>query len=105
MKRLRALVKEGKSEDELMAELDLKERAPLQEALMEIERQKGENVRLKGTVGKPSLNARYSGGGIRIDPSMLQGSRFVEGDEFEISVSDDGISLKPITGKYGPPKT
>ncbi len=93
MKRIWELAREGKSVQEIRNVLDLKDEKMVKNALVQLMAEKGENLTIDG-LDRASINPTYTGGGIRIDPAMLEGTGFREGDEFDVTVTDDGITLK-----------
>jgi len=56
MERLWELSQKGYTADQLMNELNMKDRAELRNALEELLRQKGENDVLRGLIGQASLD-------------------------------------------------
>ena len=78
-KRLWELAKEGKSAHELMDELDLRDFDALKTALHTLMTDKGETLAIEG-LDRPSVSARYTDRGHRIDPQMLEGTHFEKGD-------------------------
>lgn len=92
--RLWEMAQEGKSVDEMMQTLDIRSRDALKNALEEAMREKGETVVVPGLIDTPSMYARYSRDGIRIDPAMLQGTGFREGDEFDVVMEEGAIRLR-----------
>jgi len=93
--RLWELAQEGKSAEEIMQTLDIQSREALKQALQEAMREKGENIEVPGLIGAPSIYARYTRDGIRIDPAMLEGTGFREGDEFDVKMEEGVITLRP----------
>lgn len=93
MERLWELAHQGRTAEELMQEMDLKDRASLKNALEELMRQKGETDVLRGLVGRPSVNPKFTKDGIRIPPALLEGTGFREGDEFHLRIEGDRITL------------
>lgn len=94
IERLRELVKNGKSVQEILAELDIRDIASLKQALHGEMQREGEVVQVPGLIGDAGLRARCTDQGIRIDPAMLEGSTFRNGDEFDLRVEGDRIVLK-----------
>jgi DNA-binding Lrp family transcriptional regulator len=93
MKRLWILVHEGRSVQEIMQELHIKDMAMVNNALQKLIEEKN----LTGTgglVGEPALSARYTVDGIRISPAMLSGKGFKPGDQFQLKVEGDSIILE-----------
>jgi len=95
IQRLWELAQEGKSADEIMQTLDIRSREELKNALQEAMRAKGENIAVPGLTDAPSIYARYTRDGIRIDPAMLEGTGFREGDEFDVKMEEGVITLRP----------
>lgn len=96
MKRLWELANAGKSVDEIMDVLDIRDMGAVKQALQALMREKGETVAVPGLIGKPGLRARYTENGIRIDPQMLEGAAFRPGDAFDLQVSGGRITLTKI---------
>jgi hypothetical protein len=94
MERLWEMVKAGHSADEIMETLDIREMATLKQALAKAMRQKGETVEVPGLVEVIRFRPRYTEGGIRIEPSMLEGTEFRSGDLFDMRVEGDRIVLQ-----------
>ena len=92
--RLWELAQEGKSVDEMMQALNIRSRDALKNALQEAMREKGETVVVPGLIDQPAIYARYTRDGIRIDPAMLEGTGFREGDEFDVVMEEGGIQLR-----------
>ncbi|MGB5984287.1 MAG: AbrB/MazE/SpoVT family DNA-binding domain-containing protein [Desulfobacterales bacterium] len=92
--RLWEMAKAGKSAEEMMESLGIRDRASLKQALQNAMREKGESVVVPGLIGRAGLRTRYTDQGIRIPPAMLEGSAFRSGDEFDLDVEDDHIVLK-----------
>ncbi|MFP4475425.1 MAG: hypothetical protein ACLFOY_07670 [Desulfatibacillaceae bacterium] len=95
MTRLRELAQEGYSVDELMQKLDIKDRASLKQALTELMAEEGANVNVPDMM-QASPEAHYTPGGIRIDPAMLEGTGFEEGDRFSLSVQGGNLVLTRV---------
>lgn len=91
-KKLWEMAQNGKSAQEMMNALSL-DMGSVKEALSEIFREKGETIAVPGLIGEPALRTRYSDDGIRIDPAMLEGSAFRAGDEFDLKIEKDRITL------------
>lgn len=72
-KRLWELAQQGKDADEIMAELDITDRAYLKNALENIMKEKGETVNVPGLVGKGALHNEYTDSGKRVPPGMPKG--------------------------------
>ena len=68
--RLWRLAQQGKSAQEIMAELDISEMATLKNALENLMKEKGETINVRGLVGKTSVENRYTDKGNRIPPDM-----------------------------------
>lgn len=94
MERLWKMAKAGLSADEIMEALDIREMGTLKQALAKAMRQKGETVEVPGLVEVIRFKPRYTEGGIRIEPSMLEGSEFRSGDLFDLRVEGDRIVLQ-----------
>jgi hypothetical protein len=94
LEHLYRLTKSGKSAQEIMQELNIAEIADLQNAMMNLVQEKGEETRVPGLIGSASINPRYNDEGIRISPEMLSGSGFEAGDQFRLKVSGDKIILE-----------
>jgi hypothetical protein len=92
-KRLWELARQGKSIEEMMKILDIREMQRLKQEFEELFREKGESIPVPGLIGEPSVRAKYSDEGIRIDPSMLEGTGFRAGDEFDLKVTNNRITL------------
>jgi hypothetical protein len=92
-KRLWELAKAGKSAEEIMEALDIRDMALLEQALENLMREQGERVEVPGLTGRAGLRTRYTERGIRIDGSMLEGTAFRPGDAFNVRVSGDRITL------------
>ena len=92
-KRLWELAQHGKSAEQMMKTLDIQRMGDLKQALEELFREKGKTVFVPGLVGRASLRTQYTDQGIRIDPSMLEGSAFRTGDEFDLKVEGNRITL------------
>jgi len=92
-KRLWELVQEGKSADEIMNTLNIKNMAALKQALQELFRETGETVNVPGLIGQASVRAKYTDKGIRINPEMLGGADFHIGDEFDLRIEENRITL------------
>jgi hypothetical protein len=80
-----------------METLDIRETATLKQALAKAMRQKGETVEVPGLVEVIRFRPRYTEGGIRIEPSMMEGSEFRSGDLFDLRVEGDRIVLQKFT--------
>jgi hypothetical protein len=93
LKRIWTLAKEGKSVDEIRETLDLKDVRMLKNALIRLMAEEGEKLNVVG-LDRPSINPSYTADGIRIEPAMLEDTGFRPGDEFEVKVTEDGITLK-----------
>ncbi|MDR9500675.1 MAG: hypothetical protein RI601_02645 [Desulfurivibrionaceae bacterium] len=72
MKRLWELVKEGKSAQEIMAEMDISEMDTLKNALQGLMQEKGETINVPGLIGKASVKAEYTDTGKRIPSEMIE---------------------------------
>lgn len=96
-KRLWELTQQGKSAEEMMKTLDIQSMGDLKQALEELFREKGETVVVPGLVGHASLRTKYTDQGIRIDPGMLEGSTFRSGDEFDLKIEGNRITLDKKT--------
>ena len=101
-KRLWELTRQGKSAEEMIKTLDITAMGALKQALQEVFREKGETVPVPGLIGQASVRAQYTEEGIRIDPAMLEGSGFRSGDEFDLKVEDDRITLDRRKSEPGP---
>lgn len=93
MEQLYRLAKSGKSAEEIMNELDITDRADLKNAVINLMHEKGEDLQIPGLQDQASINPRYTEEGIRINPEMLSGCEFKSGDEFELKVEGDKITL------------
>jgi hypothetical protein len=93
-KRLWEMAKAGKSAQEIMSSLNIRDMAALKQALEGAMREKGETVAVPGLIGEAGLRARYTDRGIRIPSEMLEGSSYRKGDEFDLQVEGDRIVLK-----------
>ena len=91
-KRLWEMAQNGNSAEEMMNALSL-DIGSVKEALSEIFREKGQTIAVPGLIGEPGLRTRYSDKGIRIDPAMLEGSAFRAGDEFDLEIEENRITL------------
>jgi len=96
-KRLWELTQQGKSAEEMMKTLDIQSMGDLKQALEELFQEKGETVVVPGLVGHASLQTKYTDQGIRIDPGMLEGSTFRFGDEFDLKIEGNRITLDKKT--------
>lgn len=92
MKRLWELVDMGKSEHEIMAELNIRERAIVQEALQEVMREKAASGKSRG--GPDLAKESYTESGERIPPAMKEDTRTAEGEVFEHRMTDEGLDVK-----------
>ncbi len=72
IKRLWELINEGKSAQEIMAELDISEMATLQNALQGLMQEKGKTINVPGLIGKASVNAEYTDTGKPIPSEMTE---------------------------------
>ncbi|MFP4347658.1 MAG: hypothetical protein ACOC3W_11970 [Thermodesulfobacteriota bacterium] len=98
-KRLWELAKEGKSAQELMDELDLRDHGALKTALQTLMAEKGETLMIDG-LDRPSVSGKHTDRGNRIDPQMLEGTHFEKGDIFDVQLTGDKLTL---TRKTPPP--
>jgi len=94
MERLYRLAMTGKTAEEIMKELDIKNRADLKNAVINLIHEKGEDIQIPGLIDEGSIEPRYTEEGIRINPEMLPGAEFKTGDEFSLTVEGDSITLK-----------
>jgi hypothetical protein len=97
LNQIRTMAKDGKSVEEISKTLDLKDVGLLKNALIQLMAEEGEKLNIVG-LDRASIRPTYTAGGIRIDPAMLEDTGFRPGDEFEVKVTEDGITLK----KRGP---
>lgn len=97
MQHLYRLAQSGKSAEEIMKELDIRNRADLKNAVINLMHEKGEDIQIPGLIEEGSINPRYTDEGIRINPDMLPGAEFKTGDSFSLKVEGDSITLKKIS--------
>ena len=94
MKRLWEMTQEGKTVQEIMREMDLRDIDAVNNALDELMQEKGLTSGAKGLVGEASIHPRYTDEGIRISPAMLSGNEFKPGDQFRLKVEKNRIVLE-----------
>ncbi|MFO7963003.1 MAG: hypothetical protein R6U50_03695 [Desulfobacterales bacterium] len=71
LKRLWELAKEGKSAQEMMKTLNLRDMESLKRSLDKLFREKGETVHVPGLIGRASVEGKHTRSGARIDPQMM----------------------------------
>jgi hypothetical protein len=94
VKRLWEMAKSGMPADEIMKHFNISDKNQLKNIMMEVTREKGESVYIKGLIDHPSISAQYTQDGIRISPAMLEDCIFREGDYFDFKVEGDKITLQ-----------
>jgi hypothetical protein len=99
VKRLWEMAKSGMSADEIMKQFNIADKEQLKNIMMEVMREKGESVYIKGLINHPSISAEYTQDGIRISPAMLEDSIFRKGDYFDFKVEGEKITLQKTKNK------
>ena len=93
--KLYELVKEGKSAQQIMDELNIKLKQALKSALFDLSVEKNEVLVIPGMTGRAAGNRKINKIGLQIPASQLKGY-FEVGTEFEISIEKDKIVLKKV---------
>ena len=92
--KLYLLIKEGRTEKEIMTELGIKSKSTFNNHLIKIMREKNEVFVIKGSSTRTrSSSPVYRGGKIVITANMLTGITFAEGQKFSIEKTDEGLKL------------
>lgn len=93
--KLYKLVKAGKSAQAIMKELGTKNKLTLKSALADIMMEKGEVLQLTGMSARATGNRKLTKMGIIIPKAQLE-PQFKPGDQFEMSIDGDTITLKKV---------
>lgn len=94
--KLYGLIKEGKNQAQIMAELGVQSKPTLKNHLMKLMTEKKEYLEIKGSSTRTrSTSPVYRGGKIVITANMLAGVEFEEGQKFKLEKSDAGLTLIP----------
>ena len=94
--KLYSLIKQGKSAQEIMKALGIKQRSQLKSAIFDLIVEKGEVLIVPGMSGRATGRSRkVNKMGIQIPASLLKGYYEV-GAELEIEISKDKIVLKKV---------
>ena len=93
--KLYKLVKAGKNAQAIMKELGTKNKLTLKSALADIMMEKGEVLQLTGMSARATGNRKLTKMGIIIPKAQLE-PQFKQGDQFEMSIDGDKITLKKV---------
>ena len=93
--KLYKLVKAGKNAQAIMKELGTKNKLTLKSALADIMMEKGEVLQLIGMSARATGNRKLTKMGIIIPKAQLE-PQFKQGDQFEMSIDGDTITLKKV---------
>lgn len=95
--KLYSLIKEGKNEAQIMAELGVQSKPTLKSHLLKLMQEKKEYLEIPGASTRTrSSSPVYRGGKIVITANMLAGVEFEEGQKFRLEKSDAGLTLIPV---------
>jgi len=93
--KLYALIKEGKPEGEIMAELGVVSKTTLKNHLFKLIQEKKEFLEIVGGSTRTRSSAPvYKKGRIMLTANMLAGIEFEEGQKFVVKKTEDGLKLK-----------
>lgn len=95
--KLYALIKEGKSQKEIMSEMGIQSIPTLKNHLFKLMQDKKEFLEISGSsVRTRSTSPAFKNGKIVITANMLGGIEFKEGQKFKIRKTEDGLKLKMV---------
>lgn len=95
--KLYALIKEGKNEREIMAELGVLSKPTLKNHLFKLIQEKKEFLEIAGASTRTrSTSPVYRKGKIVLSENMLAGIEFEEGQKFVLKKTEDGLLLKTV---------
>lgn len=93
--KLYALIKEEKTENEIMAELGVLSKPTLKNHLFKLMNEKKEFLEIAGASTRTrSSSPVYKKGRIVLTANMLAGIDFEEGQKFTVKKTEDGLKLK-----------
>lgn len=95
--KLYALIKEGKSEIEIMSELGVQSKPTLKNHLFRLMNEKQEFLAITGASTRTRTSSpAYKKGKIVLTANMLSGITFEEGQKFTLKKTEDGLKLKMV---------
>jgi len=93
--KMYALIKEGKAENEIMAELGIVSKTTLKNHLFKLMNEKKEFLAIaEATTRTRSSAPVYKNGRMVLTANMLAGIEFEEGQKFTLKKTEDGLKLK-----------
>ena len=93
--KLYKLVKSGKSAQSIMSDLGIKTKAALKVALADVMIEKGEVLQVAGMAARATGNRKLTKMGLIVPRAQLE-PQFKLGDQFELTVEGDTITLKKV---------
>jgi len=93
--KLYKLVKAGKNAQAIMKELGINTKSALKVALADIMIEKGEVLQVAGMAARATGNRKLTKMGLIIPKAQLE-PQFKQGDEFDLSIEGDVITLKKV---------
>lgn len=93
--KLYKLIKAGKNAQAIMKELGINTKSALKVALADLMMEKGEVLQLSGMAARATGNRKLTKMGIIIPKAQLE-PQFKLGDQFELSIENDTVTLKKV---------
>lgn len=95
--KLYALIKEGKTEKEILADMGIQSKPTLKSHLFKLIQEKKEFLEIPGISERSrSSSPAFKKGKIVLTSNMLTGIEFPEGQKFKVKKTADGLKLKMV---------